>query len=949
MNGELAAESTQNPRKTLNITQSRALSYAVPRRSGRSSKNYVVQLSALTPNGEEVIGYGEGHPRWNRTGDDAGSSWKFLVDVVQSLQNTALDFGCRETALDQVREILRQAEQTAVQRSVDEQPVKPFRGTLAGIEAALLDLNAKALGLTLTEFLGKQRDAVKYVPESPISFDDPLLSSKVAAAEESGVLAVHLRGSDERARADEVLRSVLRADLEHHGDRERTIWLKAGTALGGDSVLTLADRVISAFQGQTCSQTVLLAEPFASQTGKKTSEVQQSIDQKLVDHPSLDLRVVADASVWDAADVDGLVEGIKAVNIRPAQAGGLLAAADTVRAITDVRPEVTICLSSMGDESRIAASAEHQLALALNKIDVVLAGATVEHILPLTEVGGETRDADSDPLVNQERLRQEASLSENPEETDSDDDGEDDEEGSSYLDDIPEFRPGFDVGEIERRSVPGIGVGVSFISLVNDVEKMETFPEPPLPEFEGMSPNTFTDIEDLHPLGARGSKGHLAEREALAMGLSTTRYSKGVFLASDGVTEPVNFKWNRHPLVSAVALGLCTHKEATRLQLQRAGVPVPQGRTFERGDLDNARAFAKRIGFPVVLKPAMGVRGIGVVANIQNEDELNDAYQMMTDSRLGDQDFIVEKHINGKDYRIVVVGNQVVAAIMREPASVVGDGVHSVAELLLNRNSARRRNPHLWARPPQYNAAAKYELQKAGLTINSVPTPGQVVRLGSTNSLSQGGESIAVLEELHPSIVEACVKIVRSVPGMDYCGVDFLLEDHTKPLDEQDAGVCELNAHAAIGNCQYPMFGIPKPVARIVMYEVARRFGLEVSLEPAESVALRVVVRGKLASSGFPRWLRRRAIEAGVDGWVRNLDEKRVEAVLVGPTNATTGIVSSLINGPRRARPTSYVAEHIEPPLVTGFEIRPDRAGMERLRVKLGTRLRGLRRKIYAR
>src|SRR5699024_11011534 len=135
------------------------------------------------------------------------------------------------------------------------------------------------------------------------------------------------------------------------------------------------------------------------------------------------------------------------------------------------------------------------------------------------------------------------------------------------------------------------------------------------------------------------------------------------------------------------------HKEGTRMQLQRAGLPVPQGRTFSNGDFSTAKLFAERIGYPVVVKPAMGVRGIGVVAGIQNEGELDAAFDILASSKLGKQDFIVEKHINGRDYRIVVVGDQVIAAIQREPASVFGNGESTVAELLLNKNIARKRNP----------------------------------------------------------------------------------------------------------------------------------------------------------------------------------------------------------------------------------------------------------------
>lgn len=836
----------------------------------------------------------------------------------------------------------------AAARNLDEDQRRPFRGTLLGIEAALLDVAAQGLDLTLASLLEKQRESVTYVPEAALRTRD-FIDAESETALDGDVLSVRFKGATDRRLALQVFQSLIDRTSKDSG-ATRTVWIDSGNSMSLEQASNLTKDIITAFSGQPKQYTVLLAQPFRTSRVDDFFALQHEIEMTPLGHDSLDFRLVADDLVWDAADFSALsAKGpVRAVRVRPARAGGLLPAAELVREAA--RADAYVCISSMGDESRIGASAEHHLALSADRVDLLEAGASVEKALPLTELFGETRNVDTDPHLSPNSLGDaaDAELSENPEEMDFD--GQDEGEDEELLEnEALETSLDLTVGHLDEQGAPGLGVGLSFISLVNDVEKMVTFPAPPSPEFEGMTPNVFDDIDDLHPLGARGSKGHLAEREALALGLSTTRYSKGVFLASDGIKDPVNFKWNRHPLVSAVALGMCTHKEATRLQLQRAGVPVPQGRTFERGDITNARAFAARIGYPVVMKPAMGVRGIGVVANIQNEDELNDAYQLMTGTRLGDQDFIVEKHIHGKDYRIVVVGNQVVAAILREPASVVGDGVQSVAELLLNRNSARRRNPHLWARPPQYNAASKYQLEKQGLTINSVPEPGRVVTLGSTNSLSQGGESIAVLEEMHPSILEACLKVMRSVPGMDYCGVDFLLEDHTKPLDEQDAGICELNAHAAIGNSQYPMFGRPRPVARIVMHEVAHRFGLRVAPEPAEEVSLRVIVRGKIADSGFHRWLRRRALEAGVHGWVRSLDEKRIEAVLTGPTNATTALVSSLINGPRRARPTSYVAEHIEKPEIQGFEIRPDRSGVEQMRIKAGKKLRQIWKMSYGR
>src|SRR5699024_9857432 len=243
----------------------------------------------------------------------------------------------------------------------------------------------------------------------------------------------------------------------------------------------------------------------------------------------------------------------------------------------------------------------------------------------------------------------------------------------------------------------------------------------------------------------------------------------------------------------------------------------------------------------------------------------------MSGSKLGHQDFIVEKHVNGSDYRIVVIGDEVIAAIQREPSSVFGDGRSTIGELLVNKNVARRRNPHLWARPAKYDDAARHELRKAGRTLDTVLAEGEQQLLANTCSLSQGGDSIDVLDEMHPSIKEASVAAVKAMPGLFFCGVDFLLEDHTKPLDEQDAGICELNAHAAIGNCEYPMFGNGRPVAKTMMKATVEHFGFKAHAERAERLAIHLTMRGRVTGVGYRKWLRRRAGVSGIGGWVRNI------------------------------------------------------------------------------
>jgi D-alanine-D-alanine ligase-like ATP-grasp enzyme/acylphosphatase len=359
------------------------------------------------------------------------------------------------------------------------------------------------------------------------------------------------------------------------------------------------------------------------------------------------------------------------------------------------------------------------------------------------------------------------------------------------------------------------------------------------------------------------------------------------------------------------------------MRLRRAGVPVPMGRTFAHGDFDSARAFAERIGYPVVVKPATGVRGIGVVANIRDQRELQAAFDQLVSSRLGRDDFIVEQHINGGDYRIVVIGDEVIAAVLREPASVEGDGEHTVAELMVNKNVFRRLNPHLWGRPIKYETAARYQLRRAGLRLTSIPERGQKVILSNTCSLSQGGDSIDVLDELHPTIKKACLEAVKAVPGLWFCGIDFLLEDHTKPLAEQEAGICELNAHAAIGNCEYPLYGMPRQVARTVMLQCAEHFGLHGNGKPADSLALRLTIRNRARATQerYSAWLRRHARSFGLSGWVRRVDAETVEAVLVGDAVPVSVLAAAAVLGPRGVRPNWVSTEHITPPKTDGFEI----------------------------
>ena len=427
----------------------------------------------------------------------------------------------------------------------------------------------------------------------------------------------------------------------------------------------------------------------------------------------------------------------------------------------------------------------------------------------------------------------------------------------------------------------------------------------------GDLPNYYDEEQFLEPLGPVGAKARLLQKAALLAGYSTIQYTKSAFSIIDDDNDELFFHGSATPLNTAGAKAICNDKETTRLMLQRRGIPVPQGRSFNNGDFETAHIYAEQLGYPVVVKPAMGTMGIGVKAGIQNEVELFRAFEHLKTSRLANQGFIVEKHIEGEEYRILVIGDEVVAAVRREAASVVGDGIHNVAELILRKNKFRRTNPQLASSPIIYTADSQHLLEEQALTLSSVVEKNRFVKLASTSNISVGGDSREVLDTLHPSILSASIEAVRAVPGLNYCGVDFILPNPKLALDEQSAGICELNAQAASGTAEYPLFGPSRPVPQKTIEHCTRMYDAKVRAPSnSELLSVRLRIRGRVTGVGYRRWFKKWADEFGLVGRIFGVGPRTIEAELQGDPLAVAALAAAAIRGPRKARPTSVRTVH---------------------------------------
>ncbi len=264
---------------------------------------------------------------------------------------------------------------------------------------------------------------------------------------------------------------------------------------------------------------------------------------------------------------------------------------------------------------------------------------------------------------------------------------------------------------------------------------------------------------------------------------------------------------------SNIAVELASDKEETNSILRDLGLPVPKQRLV-RSSSDAKRA-AERIGFPVVLKPLAGNHGRGVSINLKTTDEIEVAFDK---AREHGRNVIVESHLEGHDHRLLVVNGELVAASKRVPGHVVGDGKHTIEQLVDTVNEDPRRgvgHEKVLTRL-ELDHQAERLLSKRGYDRNTVPEDGEVVYLRLTANLSTGGTAIDVTDTIHPDNREMAIRTIKAI-GLDIGGVDFLTKDITESFREAGGGICEVNAGPGFRMHVAPSEGTPRDVAGPVL------------------------------------------------------------------------------------------------------------------------------------
>ena len=268
---------------------------------------------------------------------------------------------------------------------------------------------------------------------------------------------------------------------------------------------------------------------------------------------------------------------------------------------------------------------------------------------------------------------------------------------------------------------------------------------------------------------------------------------------------------------SLEAYWILENKELTKEFLRRNDISVAKGKVFRKDDSDKIITYCEKIKFPVVIKPVAGAHGKDVCTNINNKKELKAVLKEV----LKKNDYILaEKMFFGTEYRLIATRNKFLAATNRDPANIVGDGIHNIRELINIKNSDPRRGntcQDIFVKIKIDNIV-KGKLIEAKVKLKDVLSKGKKLYLRDNSNISTGGDSIDVTKKIHPDFKKIAIKTIRAFSGLSYGGIDLMSDqDISKKPTKKSYIVLEVNSSPGISLQHYPFKGISRDVAKEII------------------------------------------------------------------------------------------------------------------------------------
>jgi len=267
---------------------------------------------------------------------------------------------------------------------------------------------------------------------------------------------------------------------------------------------------------------------------------------------------------------------------------------------------------------------------------------------------------------------------------------------------------------------------------------------------------------------------------------------------------------------SAIAVRICRNKYLTKTFLSQANISTSKGYAILKEDDETTmRAIFDNLQKPLVLKPTFGTHGKGIVLGIDNWEELFRYITQWFQAPLFEGELILEEMFVGREHRIVASREKIIAIVERIPAFVKGDGQKTVQQLIEEKNALPVRNisqdlyPHI-----HINDDLIANLEKVNKTIETIPQKDEHITLRTVSNVMAGGEAFDRTDFFHPSVHTVVKNIFDAVPGLSWCGIDYMTKDISVEQTPTQYSIIELGEMPEFAMHDIPMNGTPRYVAK---------------------------------------------------------------------------------------------------------------------------------------
>lgn len=258
------------------------------------------------------------------------------------------------------------------------------------------------------------------------------------------------------------------------------------------------------------------------------------------------------------------------------------------------------------------------------------------------------------------------------------------------------------------------------------------------------------------------------------------------------------------------------NKYFTKRILKENNINCPKGKIFNVTDNKDILNYVDSLNYNIVIKPVFGSHGYDIFIDIKNHDEIEYALDIIKKHN-GNCSILIEEFFNANEYRVFYTKNNEYAALLRKPAYVIGNGIDNINTLIEKENEIRM-NPRKNTMCKIYkDEIMDLYLHKKGIDYKYIPNINEEVQVRPNSNIALGGTPIDITDDVHPSVLNICKKILEAFPYIPYAGIDFMTKDISKKQEFNDYRIIEINTIPGVDMHFRPGIGKSRNIAKYIV------------------------------------------------------------------------------------------------------------------------------------